>query len=452
MRILKIKIYQYLLLFCFLAVTEVSFSQTALDDYIKQGLNNNQSIKEQDFLLEKSMYALQEAKSLFLPSITFSTSYTKANGGRTIDIPTGDLLNQTYATLNTLTGSDKFPQLQNQHIQLNPDNFYDAKFRTSFPLLNAELTYNKRIKTQQVDLQKTELLLYKRELVKEIKKAYYQFAKADNAIKIYQSSMMLVKENNRINKALFNNQKVNQTAVIRSENEISKINAKLITAEQNKKSAQSYFNCLLNKSLTDSIQSDTTVTLPDMQTVDTSVARREELSKVKVALAINDNMTGLARSYIIPKIGTFVDLGSQAFDFEFNSDSRYYLFGLTLEWNFFASGRNMYKRKQAESSQGSLLAQFSYIETQLKTQLRIAQDDFQSARAQYDAAQEQLKTANQYYRDELRLYKEGQAIYIELLDAQNQLIDARLESNIALYDTLISYADIERTTASFNLN
>jgi outer membrane protein TolC len=44
-----------------------------------------------------------------------------------------------------------------------------------------------------------------------------------------------------------------------------------------------------------------------------------------------------------------------------------------------------------------------------------------------------LRTADQYYRDELKLYKEGQAIYIELLDAQNQFINARLESNIALY-------------------
>ncbi|MTH15833.1 TolC family protein [Flavobacterium sp. LC2016-01] len=452
MKTLKVKFTKHALLFCLMAVSQFSFAQATLDDYIREGIASNQSIKEQDFLLEKSVYALKEAKSLFLPSVTFSTTYTKADGGRAIEFPSGDLLNKAYATLNTLTGTNNFPQLQNQSIQLNPDNFYDAKFRTSLPLLNAELIYNKRIKNQQIDLQKTEVLLYKRELVKEIKKAYYQFAKADNAIKIYESSMKLVKENNRINTALFNNQKINRTAVIRSENEISKINAHLVTAQQNKKSAQSYFNFLLNKPLTDSINVDTDTALPVIELTEADVSRREELAKIKTAMQINENVEGLTKSYIIPKVGTFLDLGSQAFDFKFNQDSRYYLFGVNMEWNLFASGKNIYKRKQVESQQKSLSAESSYVETQLKTQLNIAKNDFQSAVAQHDAAEKQLKTTDQYYKDELRLYKEGQALYIELLDAQNQLINAQLEANIALFDAWIRYADIERATASFNIN
>ena len=85
-------------------------------------------------------------------------------------------------------------------------------------------------------------------------------------------------------------------------------------------------------------------------------------------------------------------------------------------------------------------------------QLSIAKNAYRSAVAKYGAAQSQLLTAGQYYRDELKLYKEGQVIYIELLDAQNQLINARLESNIALFDAWSRYADIERANAGFNLN
>lgn len=452
MKNLQQKFIKQLFLFCLLTASQVIVAQTTLDDYIKEGLQSNQSIKEQGFLLEKSVYALQEAKSLFLPNVTFSTTYTKADGGRAIEFPSGDLLNKAYATLNTLTGTNNFPQLQNQSIQLNPDNFYDAKFRTSLPLLNAELIYNKRIKNQQIDLQKTEVLLYKRELVKDIKKAYYQFAKADNAIKIYLTSMKLVRESNRINTALFNNQRINRTAVIRSENEISKINAHLITAQQNKKSAQAYFNFLLNRPLKDSIYVDTTTVLPKLLLTESDVSKREELSKIRTAMEINDNVEGLTKSYIIPKVSTFLDLGSQAFDFKFNQDSRYYLLGVNMEWNIFSSGKNIYKRKQVESQQKSLTAENSFVETQLETQLNIAKNDFENSIAQHEASQQQLKTTNQYYKDELRLYKEGQALYIELLDAQNQLINAQLEANIALFDAWIRYADIERATASFNIN
>jgi outer membrane protein TolC len=425
-------------------------AQTKLDEYIKQGLTSNQSIKQQTFMLEKNVYALQEAKSMFLPNISFSTAYVKADGGRTIDFPTGDLLNGAYATLNQLTGSNSFPQLQNQHIQLNPDNFYDAKFRTSLPVLNAELLYNKRIKQQQVDLQRSEVLLYKRELVKEIKTAYFKYIKAINAVKIYESSLRLVEEGQRINTALFNNSKVNRTAVIRSNNEVSKINASLIAANKTAESARYYFNFLLNRPLTDSILLDDIIELPGQDyLLSNNVDSREELSKLRIAKDINSNLNGLARSYLIPKIGTYLDLGSQAFDWKFNKQSRYYFWGVSLEWDLFSFGKNSYKIKQTQSDRQTIEAQTDYVQQQLLTELKVRQNEMQSAIAQYRSAQSQLKTAQTYYEDELKLYKEGIAIYIELLDAQNQLIDAQLNANIALFDTWIAYAAIERANASF---
>src|SRR5690349_18680348 len=100
--------------------TQAVKAQSQLDQYIQQGLASNQSIRQQSFTLEKNVYALKEAKTMFLPDISFSTTYSKAEGGRTIDVPVGDLLNGAYATLNQLTGSNSFPRLQNQHILINP--------------------------------------------------------------------------------------------------------------------------------------------------------------------------------------------------------------------------------------------------------------------------------------------------------------------------------------------
>lgn len=427
-------------------------AQSQLSAYISQGLSTNQSIKEQDFLLKRNIYLLQEAKSMFLPTITFSTTYTRADGGRTIDFPTGDLFNAAYATLNQLTGSNSFPQLQNQSILLNPDNFYDAKFRTSLPILNAELVYNKRIKSQQVDLQKVEILLYKRELVKEIKTAYYNYLKATNAISIYESFLKLLEEGERVNRKLFENNKINRTAVIRSQNEVSKIKASLTGARKTEESARFYFNFLLNRSLTEAILTDDVPTLPAQDNLSFGdVSGREELVKLQIAKGINQNLTGLAKSYLIPKIGTSLDLGSQAFDWKFNDKSRYYLLGISLEWNLFSSGRNSYKIKQAIASEQAVSAQNSHVTQQLLTELNVRRANLQSASARYQAAQSQLKTSQTYYNDMTKLYKEGMAIYIELLDAQNQWVDAQLQSNIALFDTWISFTAIERANASFNL-
>jgi outer membrane protein TolC len=423
-----------------------------LDVYIQEGLTSNQSIKQQAFLLEKNVYALKEARSMFLPNVSFSTTYTKADGGRTIDFPTGDLLNGVYATLNQLTGSNSFPQLQNERILLNPNNFYDAKFRTSLPILNAELIYNKRIKQQQVDLQKSEVLLYKRELVKEIKTTYYNYLKAINAIKIYESSLRLVREGERINISLYNNNKVNRTAVVRNNNEVSKINASLIAANKTAESARYYFNFLVNRPLTDSILLDDILQLPTQDyLLSNDVNSREELQKLRIAKDINGNVNGLAKSYLVPKIGTYLDLGSQAFDWKFNKQGRYYFWGISLEWNVFSFGKNTYKVKQTTSDLQIIASQTDYVQQQLLTELKVRQNDMESAIAQYKAAQSQLIASQTYYNDMLKLYKEGMAINIELLDAQNQWIDAQLHTNIALFDTWIAYAAIERANASFNL-
>lgn len=427
-------------------------AQDKLDAYIQQGISSNQSIKQQNFLLEKNVYALKEAKTMFLPTVFFSTTYTKADGGRTIDFPTGDLFNAAYATLNQLTGTNSFPQLQNQSIMLNPDNFYDAKLRTSMPILNAELVYNKRIKTQQIDLQKAEVGIYKRELVKEIKMAYYKYLKAVNAVEIYKSSLRLVQEGQRINTTLFNNQKVNRTAVIRSSNEVSKLEASYLSATKTAEAARYYFNFLINRPLTDTIMVDEIITLPLLdKLLSDQIGAREEMTKLQIAKEINGNVTGMAKSYLIPKIGTFVDLGSQAFDWKVNSQSRYYFLGASLEWNLFSSGRNTAKIKQTIADRQAIEAQTDYVQQQLGTELKVRKAEMQSAIAQYRAADSQLKTSKTYYNDMLKLYKEGMAIYIELLDAQNQWIDSLLQTNIALFDTWIAYTAIERANASFNL-
>jgi len=427
-------------------------AQSRLDLYISEGLESNQSIHQHNFMLEKSIYALGEAKSLFKPNVSFSTTYTKADGGRTIDIPVGDMLNNVYSTLNQLTGTNAFPQLQNRNEQLNPDNFYDAKFRINQPILNAEISYNKKIKSRQIDLQKTEVQLYKRELVKEIKTSYYNYLKAVNAEKIYLSYRKLVLEGERVNKKLFDNGKINRTAVIRSKNELSKIDASIVTAQKTKESAQFYFNFLLNRPLSDSISVDEITTLPeqDLSLMD-NVSAREELSKLKIAKGINEDLTGLAKSYLIPKIGASMDLGSQAFDWKFNKQSRYYLLGVSLQWDLFASGKNTNRIKQAVAEQHAIESQTGYVEQQLLTELRVRQANMLSAIAQYQAAQSQLTTSQTYYKDVALMYKEGMAIYIELLDAQNQWVDSQLQANIALFDTWISYSAIERAAASFNI-
>ncbi|WP_281225623.1 TolC family protein [Flavobacterium aquiphilum] len=426
------------------------YSQSKLDGYIETGLKNNEVIKQHYFDINKSVYALKEARSLFYPTVSLNGSYTRAEGGRTIDIPVGDMLNPVYNTLNQMTNSKAFPTLENQSVLINPDNFYDAKIHTTMPLLNFEIIYNERIKSQQASLQQIELEIYKRELVKEIKIAYYKYLQSIEGIKIYQDALALVKENQRVNQSLFKNDKINRTAVLRSDNEVIRIQANLETAKQVSNNAKSYFNFLLNEKLDSDIETDDNEVLP-IDAVTENTQNREELLKLTQVKELNETVGKLTQSYWFPTVSGFADFGFQDFDFDVNKDSRYYFAGLGLQWNIFSGNKNKYKLKQVEEDTKKISSQTDNVRQQLLLQFQVSQNNLKSALEQFYANKNQKESAKKYNDDITKLYKEGQAIYIELLDAQNQWVNAQLNTNIALYNSWIAFAELERANATFTL-
>ncbi|PZF70812.1 TolC family protein [Taibaiella soli] len=441
-----------------IVISLVSFTanaqKTLLDQYIAEAFQNNQGLHSQEFQLEKSLYALKEAQSMFLPNVSFLGSYTKTGGGRTIDFPIGDLLNPIYNSLNQLQGGENFPKVQNASFLLNPDNFYDAKFRTTLPLINAELWYNQQMKKEMIGQQQAAVNVYKRELVKNIKTAYFQYYQAVKAVDIYNNALQLVNENIRVNESMLRNGVRNSTALTRAETEKQKIDASINQAENAQKNAQAYFNFLLNRSLTTEISLDSAAFSAGDKIIDNAsgdISSREELTQLNKTAAVYQLNKKIQQSYIVPKLNTFLDLGSQGYDWKYNNKTQYYMWGVNLQWDLFAAGRNHYKTQQATQDVKAVKAQYSETEQALKLQLEQVINNFNTATANFQAAQTQLQLAQKYYTDQLKMYKAGQLLYLELIDAQNQLTNAQLQRAVAFANVQIAQAGIERTIASYPL-
>ena len=118
-------------------------------------------IATEKYLASASTTITSDCQSYFLPSVNLLADYTSGEGGRSIGIPVGDLLNPVYASLNQMTQSDAFPQVENVNQNFFPKNFYDARIRTSVPLINTDLYFNRTIQGQQVMLKQYELEAYK---------------------------------------------------------------------------------------------------------------------------------------------------------------------------------------------------------------------------------------------------------------------------------------------------
>lgn len=436
-----------------LVVTMVMAQGGVLEEYIREGLQNNDAVRQQNFLLEKNLYALQEAKGFFLPQSTVSSTYTTATGGRRINFPVGDLLNPVYSTLNRITNSSQFPQIANVDEQFFPRNFYDVKVRTTLPLVNAEIYYNRLIKKEQINFQQAEVNVYKRQLVADIKVAYYRYLQAGQAIGIYENALDLLAENRRVNESLVRNGMANVSVLARIDSEIAKVKAQAEEVRNNERNAAAYFNFLINRNFEEKISRDTVLSgnLTTVAAADTSIAAREELQKLQSALTINQLALKLNRSYWLPKVGAALDLGSQGFDFAFNDQTRYLLFNLTIDIPVFSGFRNVNKIKQTERDILALQAQQNFVEDQLRLQLQTIINSYRTAIEVYKANEIQVVAARRFYNDTFKRYREGQSNYIEWLDAQTQLLNAQLQLSIAQENILIKLAEIERVQASYPL-
>jgi outer membrane protein TolC len=422
--------------------------------YVDEALNNNLVLKEKKVTLDKSLIALKQARSLFLPTTWFETQYTLAKGGRSIDLPVGDLLNPVYKTLNQLTATNGFPTISNRSEQLLPNNFYDARIKTTMPIINPDIKINRDIKEQQILLQQNEVDIYKRELIKEVKVAYYNYLMAGEGIRIYQNALQVVNENLRINQSLLANGKGLPAYVSRAESEVKQVESQLQNAVNDHKNAQAYFNFLLNKSFTDSIIAaeisfDKNV-FPIPIEKNNNVLAREEIKSLNISRDINANVLKMDQSFRTPRLNAFLDLASQGYDFKVNDKSLFYLAGVQLQVPIFTGKRNLYKIQQTKLDALTIELVTSNTRQQLELAASISKNNAANAYSNYQAAIKQQESSQKYFKLIDKGYKEGVNSFIEFLDARNQITNAELQVNISKYKTLAALADYERQTASYS--
>ncbi len=430
-------------------------AQQVLQQYIADGFKNNIVLQQKDISLEKAQYALKTAKSLFLPTVAFQGGYQTADGGRNIPLPLGDLLNPVYTTLNQLTASSKFPMLENQSIDFLPKNFYDAKVRTTVPIINSDLIYNKRIAEQQVSLQEFEVLIYKRDLAKNIKIAYYNYLSALQAIEIYKSGLLVANEGLRVNEKLVESGKGLPAYVLRSKSEVESVKSQVISAEQQAANAKLYFNFLINRNADDKIEADLSDFSNSISTgnlFQSAANQREEMKALEQLVAINQSASKMNKLFAVPKLSAFLDLGSQSENFKFNSNTRYYMLGLQLDIPIFSGNRNQIKISQSNLDLKNANLNVELTAQKMALAVQTAKNNLLAVFETYQSSLKQLEAASSYQRLIDRGYKAGSNSFLETIDARNQFSAAQLLVNINRYKVLVAEAELERETANYPIN
>lgn len=439
---------KYLLL---LFALPVFGQKSVLDEYVATAFQQNITLQQKSIQVEKAMIALKTAQSLYQPSVAFQGGYQSGEGGRSIAFPVGDLLNPVYSTLNALTKSTAFPQIANVETNFFPRDFYDVKVQTTMPLYNKDISYNKQIQEQSLSLQREDVSLYKRELVKQIKTAYYNYLLSLGLVKVYENSLNLALEGKKVNEKLLANGKGLPAYLLRSDSEIATIQAQIAEAVKQNQSAQYYFNFLLNRELRAEIRIDFEVEKAVAGVYAVTPGVREELSLLSKSINIQETVLKMNESFYLPKLNGFVNLGSQATLNNISSKSGYYFFGLQMDIPIFSGKRNLYKVKQTQLDIASAKNALDLSTKQFNMATEIAQKNVQSSIVSFQASTKSYEAAAAYLRLIEKGYKEGVSTYLETVDARNQWMNAQINYQLKQFNVLIAAAAYEREAASYPL-
>jgi outer membrane protein len=432
-----------------------AFSQNSiLEGYIAEGLKSNLQLQREQLNVERSMSGLAQSKSYFFPRVSASSAYTLASGGRTITIPVGDLMNPVYATLNQLTGTNQFPQIENSTTQFLPNNFHDTKIRIIQPLFNSDIYFGYKAQKELITVQQAQKNVYENELRYSITSSYLQYLQSEEAISILASTRQFVTELVDLNRKLVANDKITRDALLTSEYELAKVEQQLSEAEKNNQTAQAYFNFLLNRDWSANIQKDSALVsgVIDTQTIETlagqAVSNRQEIKQLQGARRANEVVLDMnqANQYL-PKLSAVADLGYQGFEYKFNNEQQYALMQFNLTWDLFRGMERKAKTRQAEIDQQLLDNRLDQTKKLIELEVVQAHQELRASEKSFIAAQSGVRSAERALQIVNARYREGQALLIELLDAQNKLTLAQLNQSVTRFELLRKEAALQKAVA-----
>ncbi len=424
-----------------------------LDYYITYGLENNLALQQKKENYKLSLELLNEARGLFYPALSFNMRYTLARGGRVIELPVGDLLNPVYSTLNMLTGTMDFPAIDNEYFYFYRQREQETKFRVVQPLVNPEIWYNRRIREHETEIGHIDVEIYRRALVAEIKKAYFNYLKSGKVERIIEETIELLNENMRVTSVLAANDMVTDDYIHRSQAEISAAVQQSADAAGKRKIAAAWFNFLLNRPADTPIEVSTLTDRgfsikPEGEGMSTA-GGREELARTGRMIDLAADYERLVQSNRYPRLTAVVEYGLLGTTYSFGRDDDFMLASLVLSWPLFEGFQNRASIQQAKIR--SNITGLMHRETEEKLNLQVvnAWYEFEASAKAVDAAEARLNSAASAFRITEKRYEAGEAQLIEFIDARTSMTNAEINLTICRYDFFSSYAEYERVAALY---
>lgn len=421
----------------------------AAERAVAAALAGNLTLQSRDADVELARAQLQEAKSRFLPRLDFAARYALADGGRTIDLPIGDLMNPVYGALGLTT------RVENQSIPLLRGREQETKLRLTQPLYRPEIARAARASREQLAAREAALGAYRRELREAVLTAYFRHGQAAAGVRILESAQAVTAEALRVNRLLAEADKVTADRVLRAQADDLAVRQQLAEAQRDRNLARSYLNFLLNRPLGTEIEAPAEEELAALQAAlggpakwpGLDVTRREELRALERGVAAAEAVESMRAAARQPTLGLAIEGGVQGESYRSGKGADFVAASVVADLNLFDGRQRQSAIAQARVERRKAELQLAEGRQQLELQLQQAVEEFAAAQAAVAAAGERRAAARESFALVAAREREGLANQLTFLDARNELTSAELNFEIVRQRLFIGASAVDRAAA-----
>lgn len=433
-----------------------------VDGYVQEALVSNLALRQRSLDVDRARAALAEARAAWKPQVQLAARYSRADGGRTIEIPIGDLLNPVYRTLNDQLVAQgrppSFPTLENESIELLRSREQETRLSLSQVLYAPAIGAQVGARSALIDLEDAGREALARQLVRDVRRAYYDWRRAQEGIGIVRASRDLLQENLRVNSSLFDNGKVTRDQVLRAEAELLAIEQQEREAQNQIDLAASYFNFLRNAELdapiirVDDIQlpAEPVPALADVRKQ--AEQRRPEQRQSAAGERAAAFRVSAEKAAYRPTLGFGLDGGIQGENYRFGDDDRFAVASLSLQWTFGDGGARRARVAQAALAHEAATLKVEETADQIALDAQRARDSLATAHDSLKTAEARFEAARAGFAIASRKRDAGSISQVEFLDARSALTQAELNLSLTRFDWLARRADLDYATAAEPLN
>lgn len=409
--------------------------------------------------------ALDQARARFLPAIDLSLRYSRAEGGREIDIPVGDLLNPVYAALNSLLAAGgqpaPFAPIENQSIPFLREREQQTTLSLVQPIYDPRLAAAARAAGAEYDAAREGDSALRSRVRRDVQQAYLRWLGAAETRAILDAAIETAEENRRVNESLYRTGRITRDGVLRAEADLLELEQQRLAVEGAERNARRYVNLLRDAPLEAPLpvarvgDADVTrlrdrlvaatgaVTRGEAALQEAAVERRAELRQIDAGLDAQAAAEDAARAAFKPQLAFALDAGMQDDRLGLGDDERFVLASVVLRFNLFRGGADRAALREARSRTDELRAARLLAERQIRLEVLGALEDFRVAQASLATAAKREEAAEGAYRIVRRKRDLGQIPQIEFLDARRELTRAQISRNLSRLDALAALAALE---------